>query len=182
MGLTKTLMVMALMIGAVTAGGQFYEATAADAAYNGLVNGIDNVAKLGAALGQPGGLGLQHPTPLVSGDFDGNGTLDTARLAPAGNNAGWRIIVEFDVTEFGPVISLEHLTPDVPIKDVRLSIEAPTSYITACGQDPKDCTEGSPAAIVMETDGIFLQVQGAPSLVIYWDHGDKKFKTYRPII
>ena len=167
------------MMGTAIAGGHSSDAIAEE---NGLVKGIDNIAKLGTALGHPGGLGLQHPTPLISGDFDGDGTLDTARLAPAGNSPGWRIMVEFDVTNFGPMKSLEHLTPDVSMTDIRLSVEPPSTYITACGQDPKDCTAGSPAAIVMETDGIFLQGLGVPSLLIYWDHESKKFRMHQSII
>ncbi|MBT5241623.1 MAG: hypothetical protein HOL61_13680 [Rhodospirillaceae bacterium] len=118
-----------------------------------------------------------HDTPSFIGDFDGDGTMDTAWLGvPAGSSGDdWQLIVSFDVANSGAVENLEHFTPSTPVEEVRITRAQPDLYTTFCGLVPGKCEPGRPASINLQTDGIFLEVLEASVVLIHWDQSAKAF-------
>ncbi len=112
---------------------------------------------------------------LISGDFNGDGWMDTAWASVCSDNE-WSLVVQLD--SLGESLEIENLhqhTPEVPIDEIRLESLPPGKFDTVCKLAPEDCRAGSAKSINMASDGILLVILDASASVIFWNAAQKKW-------
>lgn len=124
-----------------------------------------------------------EPFPHVAGDLNGDGSTDVAFLGiPEGSDA-WQLWVRMGQSSAeARYLSLADYSLGTDVEDVRLYVERPGRFPTACDGMPEECSEAQPEAVELEFDGILLAVRGTPGFLVYWDSISARFRVHRLIV
>jgi len=118
----------------------------------------------------------RHDTPVVTGDFNGDGTRDVACLGMTDGHDTAKIFVRLRMPDgTDRMVSLEHFSPDVPVENIRIFREPANTFTTRCGHMPEDCAPDAQREIRLDHESIFLAVMDASGVLIFWNSNEERF-------
>lgn len=122
------------------------------------------------------------PVDTATGDYDGDGIQDEARILISTNKSNSIGIFVFlgSKNEKAKIIKVETIgtSVDSPIQDHFISTVKPSDekIPTACGKGYWDCGPSEPKAITLRRDAISFGEFEAWDSIAYWDSSSNKFK------
>lgn len=120
----------------------------------------------------------EFPVHRATGDFNGDGVKDEARILISTKNRRTIGFFAFLSTSSNKprAIQIKIFTDATPQNFVIGTMEPGDRIETACGRGYWDCGPSEPKAITLKRDGIILGEFGAWDAVAYWDSQTNKFK------
>jgi hypothetical protein len=126
------------------------------------------------------------PVHVATGDYNGDGVLDEARILISTVKRGKIGFFAFLKAKTGPAkmirldthadSSCPKCPPDVP-QDYYIGTQSPIEKLeTWCGRGGSDCEPGEPASVTLKRDGIMFGMFEASATLAYWSVRDNKFK------
>jgi hypothetical protein len=101
----------------------------------------------------------------VTGDFDGDGKPDEARIMVRGDGQGFALFVKL---ASGAALKLEELPDMKKLPSMGIKLVAPAEYPTACARG-YDCAEDEPRYIRVKHDAIDFFQHDAVDRYYYWN-------------
>jgi len=112
----------------------------------------------------------------VSGDFDGDGLTDTARILVSDDREAYGLLVFMASREGAPEVYT--LFRDVSVEylgNMGIETVGPGRYETACGKGYWECGENEPEVLMLSTDAInYFQAESANSFFV-WNPNTNNF-------
>ena len=114
---------------------------------------------------------------VVQADFNGDGTMDEARLLLRDPGPGFGLFA-FVSQKDGllKAYALEAVKDTGYIEVMDITVAPPGLYKTACGKGYFDCSEGEPKEILLRHPAINYFKEGSANAFFYWDEATETFK------
>jgi hypothetical protein len=109
---------------------------------------------------------------VVTGDFDGDGKLDEARIVVRGDGKAFAIVVKLASRKV--TIKLDEFPDIKTLTSTGIKRVAPASYPTACAKG-YDCAEDEPRYISVKHDAIDYFQHDATDRYYYWNDARHAF-------
>jgi hypothetical protein len=105
----------------------------------------------------------------ITGDFTGDGNIDTAMILVRGDGSGLAPFVAITGPDHrSRFLQGEETNPISYLRDEGIKLLRPGKYVTVCGKG-YGCGEGDKKSVTISTDAVeFFKYQG-PARLIFWD-------------
>lgn len=105
----------------------------------------------------------------VTGDFTGDGNIDTAIILVRKDGSGFAPFVAFDGrNRESRLLQGEETNPVSYLSDEGIKLLRPGKYLTTCGKG-YGCSENENESVTISTDAVELFKNEGPERMIYWD-------------
>lgn len=111
----------------------------------------------------------------ATGDFDGDGTVDSAHLAQSTDGKTFGVVIILDAKPAKTVIPYYTTASYDEIASQGIALAEPGEYQTACGKGYWTCAAGEPAKVTLTSPGIAFFTIESSSSVLMWDKAKKEF-------
>jgi len=112
---------------------------------------------------------------VASGDYNGDGTLDEARLLVHKDGSEMGFFVFLSKGKKYKVFELDRKSTVELLKPLGIELVPPGRYETACAKGFVECHDGDPRELVLSREGINYFKQGSASMYFYWDEKTDSF-------
>lgn len=114
---------------------------------------------------------------VVKADFNGDGTMDEARLLLRDADPGFGLFAFISQKDSSfKAYALEEVKDPNYIEFMGITVVPPGFYRTACGKGYFDCNEGETEEILLRHHAINYFKEGSANSYFYWDNVTEAFK------